>query len=172
MDDMKKRSFDHSTNKAIIEWSPFVIHLDLNTNEALYYRGEPKAEDLNTPDFCLTFDSQKIKLAHKALGINNNSEDVANKQKALILESSDNEKAHYYMNTSGGEGNEYIKVEEGYVFSNKIFPAKGTYIHLLTNGEAFIVHIHRAFNGLNYYEIDRPTYNGALDLAYQRIFNL
>jgi len=171
MDDMKKRSFDSSTNKAIIEWSPFVIHLDLNTNEALYYRGEPKPEDLNTPDFRLTFDSQKIKMAHKALGINNNSENVENKDKTLILKSSHNKNIHYYIYTSSGQGEEYIKVEEGVFSHHGLFEVKGQYINLLKNGEVFLVHICRQFNGIGYIEISHSIYENALNIAYQRIFN-
>lgn len=165
MDDiMIKKSYDPETKKAVLYWRPFTILLDLNTQKANYYR-DTNPTDLDSPDFIVDFDTQKMRMAKIALGLKVEDPPLPRVEKSS--DSCPEKKMSHYKNV-GTSQIEYIRMFKDSFDKNPCL-IDGIYLNLASNGEAFIVRVGRQFYKENFIPINYEEFEEAFNIAKKKI---
>lgn len=96
--DMIKKSYNDETKEAVILWGTFIIHVNLETGLALYYKGNDK--ELDYPDHRMVWDAERIKRAKAAI---EGRPQRSSLEPRRVVKKSSGVLSYYYYNSSEKE---------------------------------------------------------------------
>lgn len=96
--DMIKKSYNEETKEAVILWGTFIIHVNLETGHAAYYKGDDK--ELDYPSHRMVWDEERINRAKAAIA---GRPQRSSSEPRRVVKKSSEVLNYYYYNSSDRE---------------------------------------------------------------------